>query len=119
MDVRLLVPALLGWVCVAAVLSLRPVVLALFAAGFAGLGVVFMHRRWRRRSWVTAVAFTLLGTALCLAATAASSSVREAGLVPGLAVQRASATVEAVVLSDPRVVQTKGVRPTELVIVRV
>jgi competence protein ComEC len=119
MDVRLLVPALLGWVAVAAMLALRPEVLALSAVAFAGLGLVFLHRRWRRRSWATAVAFTLLGTALCLVATAANSSVREAGLVPGLAAQRATGTVEAVVLSDPRVVQTKGVRPTELVIVRV
>jgi competence protein ComEC len=118
-DARLLVPALVGWICVAAMLSLRPVVLVLCAAGFAGAGVVLMCDRWRRRSWVTAVAFTLVGTALCLVATAAHSSVREAGLVPGLAAQRATATVEAVVLSDPRVIQTKGVRPTELVIVRV
>ena len=118
-DARLLVPALLGWICVAAMLSLRPVVLALSAAGFAMLGIILMHRRCRRRSWVTAVAITLLGTALCLVATAAQSRVREAGLVPSLAVQRASATVEAVVLSDPRLVRTKGVRPTELVIVRV
>ena len=119
MDARLLVPALLGWICVAAMLSLRPLVLALSAAGLAGLGVVLMHRRWRGRSWVTGVAFTLLGTAMCLVATAASSSVREAGLVPGLAAQRASATVEAVVVSDPRVVRTKGIRPAELVLVRV
>ena len=118
-DVRLLVPALAGWIVVAAMLSLRPVVLALSAAGLAGAGVVLMHPRWRRRSWVASVAFTLVGTALCLVATAAHSSVREAGLVPALAAQRATATVEAVVLSDPRVVQTKGVRPTELVIVRV
>lgn len=119
MDVRLLVPALLGWIAVAAMLSLRPVVLAVSAAGFAALGVVLMHRRWRRRSWVTGVAFALLGTATCLVATAASSSVREAGLVPSLATQRATATVEAVVVSDPKVVQTKGVRPMELVMVRV
>jgi competence protein ComEC len=119
MDVRLLVPALLAWVCVALMLSLRPVVLALSAGCLAGLGVVLMHRRWRRRSWVTATAFTLLATALCLVAAAAHSGVREAGLVPALADQRASATVEAVVVSDPRLVQTKGVRPTELVIVRV
>ena len=119
MDARLLVPALLGWIVVAAMLSLRPIVLALAALGFVGLGVVLMHHRWRRRSWVTGAAITLLATALCLVATAAHSSVREAGLVPSLAAQRASATVEAVVLSDPRVVQTKGVRPTELVIVRV
>jgi competence protein ComEC len=119
MDARLLVPALLGWICVAAMLSLRPIHLALTAAGFAGLGVALMHPRWRRRSWVTSAAITLLGTALCLVATAAHASVREAGLVPSLAAQRASATVEAVVLSDPRVVQTKGLRPTELVIVRV
>jgi len=100
-------------------LALRPLVLALCAAGCAGLGIVFMLRRWRRRSWVNLVAFTLLGTAVCLVATAAQSSVRSAGLVPSLAAQRATATVEAVVLSDPRIVQTSGVRPTELVIVRV
>jgi len=119
MDVRLLVPALFGWICVAAMLSLRPVVLALSAAGLAGLGVALTHRRWRRRSWSSAVAFTLLGTALCLLATAASSSVREAGLVPGLAAQRASATLEAVVVSDPRMIQTQGVRPAEMFLVRV
>jgi len=119
MDVRLLVPALFGWICVAAMLPLRPVVLAVSAAGLAGLGAALMHRRWRRRSWASAVAFTLLGTALCLLATAAGSSVREAGLVPGLAAQRASATLEAVVLSDPRVIHTQGVRPTEMFLVRV
>ena len=100
-------------------LSLRPVILALLATGFAGLGAVLMRHRWRQRSWAPGVAITLLLTALCLLATAAHSSVREAGLVPGLAAQRASATVEAMVLSDPRVVRTNGVRPTELVIVKV
>jgi len=119
LDARLLVPAMLAWICVASMLSLRPIVLVLAAAMFAGLGVVVMHHRWRRRSWVTGTAITLLGTALCLVATAAHASVREAGLVPSLAAKRASATVEAVILSDPRVIQTKGVRPTELVIVRV
>jgi competence protein ComEC len=119
MDVRLLVPALLGWACVAAMLSLPPWVLAGSAGGFAGLGVVFLHQRLRRRRWATAAALTLLGTALCLVATAAHSSVRSAGLVPSLAAERATATVQAVVLSDPRVVRTKGVRPTELVILRV
>ena len=119
LDARLLVPALLAWITVAAMLSLRPMTLALFAAGFAGLGAMLMRPRWSRRSWVTGTAITLLGTALCLVATAAQSSVREAGLVPSLAAQRASATVEAVVLSDPRVIQTKGIRPVELVIVKV
>ena len=94
-------------------------ILTLFAAGLAGVGTFVMRPRWSRRSWVTGTAITLLGTALCLLATAAQSSVREAGLVPGLALQRASAKVEAVVLSDPRVVQTKGIRPVELVIVKV
>jgi len=119
LDARLLVPALLAWIAVAAMLSLRPMILTLFAAGFAGVGAMLMRPRWSRRSWVSATAITLLGTSLCLLATAAQSSVREAGLVPGLAVQRASATVEAVVVSDPRVIQTKGIRPVELVIVRV
>ena len=119
LDARLLVPALLAWIAVAAMLSLRPMILTLFAAGFAVVGAMLMRPRWSRRSWVSATAITLLGTSLCLLATAAQSSVREAGLVPGLAVQRASATVEAVVVSDPRVIQTKGIRPVELVIVRV
>lgn len=118
-DARLLIPALFAWICVAAMLSLRPIVLALTAAGLAVTGAVLLRHRWSRRSWVTGAAITFLGTGLCLIATAAHSSVREAGLVPGLADGRASATVEAVILSDPRVVRTKGVRPTELVIVRV
>ena len=118
-DARLLVPALLAWIAVAAMLSLRPLVLTVIAATFAGLGLTVMHHRWRRRSWVTSTAVTLLGTALALVATAAHSSVREAGLVPGLAAQRAMATIEAVIVTDPRVVMTKGVRPTELVIVKV
>ena len=118
-DARLLVPALLAWICVAAMLSLRPMVLSLAACAFAGLGMLLMHQRWRRRSWATSVAITLLGTALALVATAAHASVREAGIVPSLAAARAAATVEAVILSDPRVVRTKGVRPTELVIVKV
>ena len=118
-DARLLVPALLAWIAVAAMLSLRPLVLTVVAATFAGLGAAVMHHRWRRRSWVTSTAVTLLGTALALVATAAHSSVREAGLVPGLAAQRAMATIEAVIVTDPRVVMTKGVRPTELVIVKV
>src|SRR5665647_3958802 len=103
-DARLLVPALLAWIAVATMLSLRPLVLMLIAAAFAGLGVVVMHHRWRRRSWVTSTAVTLLATALALLATAAHSSVREAGLVPGLAAQRAMATIEAVIVTDPRVV---------------
>ena len=118
-DARLLVPALLAWIAVATMLSLRPLVLTVVAATFAGLGLTVMHHRWRRRSWVTSTAVTLLATALALVATAAHSSVREAGLVPGLAEQRAMATIEAVVVTDPRVVMTKGVRPTELVIVKV
>ncbi|NMM24949.1 MAG: MBL fold metallo-hydrolase [Phycicoccus sp.] len=118
-DARLLVPALLAWIAVAALLSLRPLVLTVIAATFAGLGLTVMHHRWRRRSWVTSTAVALLGTALALLATAAHSSVREAGLVPGLASQRAMATIEAVIVTDPRVVMTKGVRPTELVIVKV
>ena len=100
-------------------LSLRPIVLTLISIAFTGLGVGLMHRRWRRRCWVTGTAITLLASALSLVATAAHASVREAGLVPGLAAQRASATVEAVILSDPRVVRTKGIRPAELVIVKV
>ncbi|MEO8517938.1 MAG: ComEC/Rec2 family competence protein [Dermatophilaceae bacterium] len=119
MDARLLIPALLAWIAVAATLSLRPMLLTLCAASCAGAGALLMHPRWSRRSWVTGTALTLLGTALCLLSTAAQSSVREAGLVPGLAAQRASATIEAVVLSDPRVVQTKGARSVELVIVKV
>jgi len=118
-DARLLVPALLAWIAVATMLSLRPLVLTVVAATFAGLGLTVMHHRWGRRSWVTSTAVTLLATALALVATAAHSSVREAGLVPGLAEQRAMATIEAVVVTDPRVVMTKGVRPTELVIVKV
>jgi competence protein ComEC len=104
LDARLLVPALLAWISVAAMLSLRPIVLTLCAAGLAGMGALLMNPRWSQRSWVNGIAITLLATALCLVAAAAHSAVREAGLVPGLAVQRASATLEGVVVSDPRVI---------------
>ncbi|MEP7369072.1 MAG: ComEC/Rec2 family competence protein [Dermatophilaceae bacterium] len=119
LDARLLVPALIAWIAVAATLSWRPMTLTYSGAGLAVVGAMLMRGCWSRRSWVAGITVTVLLTALCLIATAAQSSVREAGLVPSLALERASATVEAVVLSDPKVVQTKGVRPTQLVILKV
>jgi competence protein ComEC len=66
------------------------------------------------------LALSCVGVALCLICTSAQSSIRSAGLVPGLAQQRASASVEAVVTSDPRIISTiAGGRPMQLVLVEI
>ena len=118
-DVRLLLPALVAWTTVAAALGAAPPVLWALAGVSTLLGAWLALRPpgWLRgRSG--AVALTVLATALGLVATAAHVTMREAGLVPQLAGQRASGTIEGVVSSDPRVITKAGVVHTTLVIVR-
>lgn len=125
LDLRLLLPALAGWGSLAVGLELSPTGL-LMAAGSALVAAVAGWALRRRAGWPTSgragdgIALSCLGAALCLLCAAAQSSVRSAGLVPALADQRASATVNAVVTSDPRIVSTAaGGRPMQLVVVRV
>ena len=117
-DARLLVPALVAWAGTALGLSRSPATVLAVAGGLTLLCLLLIHRRWRRLPWSGLLAVTLSGTALCLLSLGAQTVVREAGLVPRLAQERATVTLEAVVVTDPRVVATTGPTSTELVLVR-
>jgi competence protein ComEC len=119
LDVRLLVPALVAWAVTATALSWPARRSLLVAALLVLVGVVCWGlKRPRMRRWSTAAAAACLATSLCLGALAAHLETRSAGLVPTLAAQRASAEIEAVVISDPKVIQAVGPRRAELVVVR-
>ena len=103
-DARLLVPALVAWTGTALGLSRPPATVLAAAGGLTLLCLLLIHRRWRRLRWSGLLAVTVSGTALCLLSLGAQTAVREAGLVPRLAQERATVTLEAVVTTDPRVV---------------
>jgi competence protein ComEC len=92
-------------------LSLRPTVLALAAAGFAGLGVVLMHHRWRRRSWVTGPPSRSWARRCAWSPPRPTPVSAKRASFPAWLPGRASATVEALILSDPRLIQAKGHGP--------
>ena len=96
LDLRLLVPALAAWAVGAAMLAVRPPVLA-GCAGMVLLAAV-LALRWAR------VALPLAAVALVLASTAGHSATREAGPVRALARERAAVEVVGVVTRDPVVV---------------
>lgn len=121
-DVRLLVPAVVVWAVLAAGLALPAPLSASGAA--AALLVVVGSWRWlrrSRRSCVRLVALTAGACALGLGSLAANVAIREAGPVRELAAERATATVEAVVASEPRLVAQRGGRAggEPLVVVRI
>ncbi|MGZ4654661.1 ComEC/Rec2 family competence protein [Oryzihumus sp.] len=119
LDMRLLLPAMAAWAAVAAALAAPAGVLWCAGATTGALGAWLTVRPPGRLAGRAATpALTLLATALCLVATAAHISVRDAGLVPRLAAQRATGTVEGTVTADPRVVTRTGVMHTTLVVVR-
>ena len=111
-------PALVAWTGTALGLSRPPATVLAVAGGLTLLCLLLIHRRWRRLPWSGLLAVTLSGTALCLLSLGAQTAVREAGLVPRLAQERATVTLEAVVITDPRVVATTGPTSTEMVLVR-
>ena len=88
------------------------------AGALTALSLLLVRRRWRRLRWAGLLAATALSTALCLVSLGTQSLLREAGLVPELTRERATVTVDAVVMTDPRVVTTTGPTSTELVLVR-
>ena len=105
-DLRLLPSAVAAWLAALAVVAL-PVRLglaltAVLAATAGALGVWLRRRRGARRG----TALVLLAAGTCAAAAAGSAVARVAtlhsGPLPGLAEQRAVATVDLVVTSDPR-----------------
>jgi competence protein ComEC len=104
--VRLLAPAIAVWLVAAVALHLRPVIVLVAAAG-AVLGAALLARRhWRRGG-----AAVVVGVLLCSAAAGVAAAVRVHSRTPGpvhdAAAHRAAATVEGVLLDDPRVVAPK------------
>ena len=117
-DARLLLPTLVAWAGAALGLSRTPVTVLASAGVLTVLSLGLMCRRWRRLRWAGLLSMTALATALCLVSLGAQSLLREAGLVRELARERATVTVEGVVVTDPRVVMTTGPTTAELVLVR-
>ena len=118
-DLRLLVPALVGWAGVAVMMGSpvdRIVAIALTSAGGAlaagvAAGVSFRRGRAPVGPWLGAAALAALALTLTLAALAAATDVRDAGPVRQLASERAVVTVVATVASDPRLLPPPRGRP--------
>ena len=116
-DVRLLVPTLAGWVAVAALLGQPALVTGVVAATSLALAatVTALGRRASRRqlSQLAAIAAT---TGLLLGALVGHTVLRGSGRLDDLAADRAEATVELVVTSEPvRVTGFRQDTPTVLV----
>src|SRR5689334_14661780 len=110
---------MVAWAAVAAALAAPAGVTWCLGATTGAVGTWLTLRPPRRlAARAGTLALTLLAMSLCLVATAAHVSVRDAGLVPRLAAERASGTVEGTVTADPRVVTRTGVVHTTLVVVR-
>lgn len=119
-DLRLLVPALVGWAGVALLLGSpveRVLTVTAFSAGGALLvgvwaGVAIRQGRSGRVGRVLgAAALTALALTLTLAGLAAATGVRDAGPVRRLAAERAVVTVVGTVVSDPRLLPPPRGRP--------
>lgn len=103
LDLRLLLPALVAWAVLVALLP-RPVwVVGLVAALGLGGGLMGVARVRRRSSWRAVAALCLATTGLVSAAAAAHLGRERAGPVAGWAQERAVVHLEAVVTLEPRV----------------
>ena len=104
-DLRLLVPALVTWAVVAASLALSAgavlVLVGALVVGAATAGVL-AWRGVRGCGPLRLLALTGVAAALTLTCLATHVAVREAGPVRELAAGRASVTVDAVVIGEPR-----------------
>ncbi|MDQ6715631.1 MAG: ComEC/Rec2 family competence protein [Actinomycetota bacterium] len=115
-DVRLLLPALATWSVVAASLGL-PVRALLAVAGAlvilaAGTAVLVRVRAGTdRRRWAALATLTAVATALGLTCLATQVAVREAGPVGELAQARATVSLDAEVVEEPRLVTSRPGRP--------
>lgn len=101
LDLRLMVPALVSWAVLVVLLDRSAGQLGLAAAG-AGASAVLARSCRARLRWASGVALSALVVAVVLTAAAGHLAVREAGMLPELARQRATVTVVGVVSSDPR-----------------
>ena len=116
-DARLLLPALVAWTGAALGQSRSPVVVLAAAGALTALSLL-LTPPVAAAALAGLLAVTALSTALCLVSLGTQSLLRETGLVPELTRERATVTVDAVVMTDPRVVMTTGPTTTELVLVR-
>ena len=116
LDLRMLIPALVAWLCIVLALPLSITAVLLLALVSAVIGVSGLlaatYGRFNTRRWVRTVALAGLCAALLLGALASHQSSRTAGTVADLARQGAVVQVHAVVTSDPRLVTTNPKRPT-------
>jgi competence protein ComEC len=124
-DLRLLAPAMCGWVCVAVVLPAPQVTLVAALALVALATAVPLWRSRRstavdsaRRPLASVLALCLAATALALLATLLQRGLRAVGPISKLAQEGASVRLRADVASDPVLLPAKGNRRTPLVMVR-
>lgn len=97
-DLRLLPGALTAWLVALGGPALPPRVLIVAASGTAGIGLLAVSRRTARSTALGAV--LLCAAAAGVASGARTAAVRQ-GPLPGLAAERAVATVELVLTDDP------------------
>ncbi|HET7477314.1 MAG TPA: ComEC/Rec2 family competence protein [Dermatophilaceae bacterium] len=133
----MLLPALVSWAAVAGALSWSPPTVVRLGLGCTAGGILLLlvsvrpgvatcdvplarlpaepGRSRRRRARLS---LTLLLTGASLLAVAAHLTIQTAGLVPELAAERATATLDAVVSADPRRLPSHGPAAEPLVLVR-
>jgi competence protein ComEC len=104
--VRLLAPAVAVWVVAAVALHLRPLVVLLAAAAAVLVVAGLARRRVRSAASLVAIGVLLCGAAAGVA-TAVRVHARTTGAVHDAAAHQSAATIEGVVLDDPRVVAPK------------
>ena len=110
LDLRLLLPALVAWAALAALLGApsRSVSIVGAAAGLVGLIVLIGGRG----PVAGLVGLACIATTLVLLAMIGHRAVADSGLVPSLAQRSATVRVEAKVVSDPRpVASSSGEEP--------
>lgn len=125
LDLRLLLPAVVGWAVCATTLGWS--VLALFVAGgvacavagVCALVLVAPSRAAAARRWGASVVMALAVSGALLVASGGQQAVRSAGTLTGLAEQRAVVELVGRVGADPRVLGPDSERRETLVVVRV
>lgn len=126
-DLRLLVPALVGWAAVAVAFPLPGGVTAAVLIGCAvigGVGSVVLFRRRDRglltvRRWFGLGCASALVVASLLGCALADAAIHRAGAVVELAEQRAVVEVTGTIDGDPRTITGRPARAGPLVIVPV
>ncbi|AXH97964.1 ComEC/Rec2 family competence protein [Ornithinimicrobium avium] len=115
LDLRLLLPALLAWAVLAALVPAPAWVLGLVGAGAAAGALARLHG-CRRGVWRAQLAGGLATVALVCLAGAGHVARDRSGPVTGWAEEGATATVVATVTTEPRLI-TRGDERKQLVVV--